>query len=166
MFLDIEYINRFSPYHVIDHRQYLIFTTNTETDYKVTFQKDSTGYFGDKAYHFIFTQTKNYDKHPVEDKKIQATLLTIIEAFFKNGDHVLIYICEAIDKRQLARHRLFKKWFKEYEAEFCISDDVINFKNSNGNLEIQCAAIIIKKSNPKMNEYTDTFHELMAALKK
>ena len=44
MFLDIEYINKFSPYPVTDYRQYLAFTTDANIDYKVTFQKDSFGY--------------------------------------------------------------------------------------------------------------------------
>lgn len=166
MFLDIEYINKFSPYPVIDYSKYLTFTTKAGADYRVTFQKDSTKYFGDKAYHFIFTQPKDQDKHPIKDENVQKTLLTIIEAFFENDDHVLLYICDSLDKRQLARHRLFKTWFKKYEAEFYISDDVIDFKDSNGNSEIQCAAIIIKKNNPKINEYISTFHELMASLKK
>lgn len=165
MFLDIEYINKFSPYPVTDYRQYLTFTTDVNIDYKVTFQKDSSGYFGDKTYHFIFTQVKNYPKHSVKDENVQKTLLTIIEAFFKNDTHILIYICDATDERQLARHRLFKKWFKKYEIDFFMSDDIISSKDLNGT-EIQCAAIIIKKSNPKAHEYISKFCELIASLKK
>ena len=166
MFLNIEYINEFSPYPVTDYCQYLAFTTDEGIDYKVTFQLDSSGYFGDNAYHFIFAQLKNDSKHSVKDENVQKTLLTIIEAFFKNDAHILIYICDATDERQLARHRLFKRWFQKYETDFCITDDIINFKDLNGNPEIQCAAIIIKKSNPKVHEYISIFCELIASLKK
>ncbi|MFN4146736.1 MAG: DUF6169 family protein [Runella sp.] len=50
-------------------------------------------------------------------QKIPATILSFLADFFRNQNNVLIYVCESLDGRQLARKKIFDKWFKKYATE-------------------------------------------------
>lgn len=48
------------------------------------------------------------------DKKVGATIAEIIEFFFAETSNVIVYVCDSLDNRELARKRKFDDWFARY----------------------------------------------------
>jgi len=49
-----------------------------------------------------------------EDPRVSLTIISIVEDFFDRGGNMLGYTCDASDKRQNARKRLFSIWYTRY----------------------------------------------------
>ena len=88
-----------------------------------------------------------------------ADFKTNVEA---NPD-ILLYICETGDDKQRFRNRLFVRWFNNYSRrdEFVLKtaevldESVVNF-----------AAMIVQRSNPRLNGILNDFDETIALLQK
>lgn len=48
------------------------------------------------------------------DKKVGATIAEIIKFFFAETSNVIVYVCDSLDNRELARKRKFDDWFARY----------------------------------------------------
>ena len=103
-----------------DSQSFFSFTTENGTAYYADFQDQSQllvkhqGLFG--FYEFSFEHVDNQlDSRTKFDEKIRNTIEDLLFKFFENPDKVLYYVCDSSDNRQLARQRLFKRWFNEQE---------------------------------------------------
>ncbi|MBQ9637782.1 MAG: hypothetical protein IJV36_07835 [Prevotella sp.] len=95
------------------------------------------------------------------DQKLRETILLIIEAFFTANPDILLYICETGDGRQAFRSRLFIRWFNTYrnrDAYVMQTAEVQEGKTKN------FAALIVQKSNPRLNEIIAEFDETISIL--
>ena len=157
--LDLAYINRLAPYKVWTEngRDYLV-ETNYDLLFKIGFMDDYS-IWQSGAYQFYIN---NESPRPSpNDEKLKATVFRIIEAFFAANPDILLYICETGDGRQALRSRLFVRWFNSYagrDAFVMKTAEVQEGKTRN------FAALIVLKSNPRLNEILAEFDETISIL--
>ena len=157
--LDLAYINRLAPYKVWTEngRDYLV-----ETSYDLLFRigfMDDYAIWQNGAYQF-YINNESHRPSP-NDEKLKATVFRIIEAFFAANPDILLYICETGDGRQAFRSRLFVRWFNNYagrDAFVMQTAEVQEDKTRN------FAALIVQKSNPRLNEILAEFDETISIL--
>lgn len=95
------------------------------------------------------------------DEKLKATVFRIIEAFFAANPDILLYICETGDGRQALRSRLFVQWFSTYSRRddyVMQTAEVLEGKTRN------FAALIVQKSNPRLEAILAEFAETISIL--
>ncbi len=157
--LDLKRINRLAPYKVWteDGRDYLIETYKGQI-YVIGFMDDYS-IWPSGAYQF--TINNQYNQPSPLDLKLRETILLLIEAFFTANPDILLYICETGDGRQAFRSRLFIRWFNTYagrENYVMKTAEVVEDKTRN------FAALIVQKSNPRLNEIISEFDETISLL--
>jgi CO dehydrogenase/acetyl-CoA synthase gamma subunit (corrinoid Fe-S protein) len=64
----------------------------------------------------------NPDSTPI-DQRIGDTIAHIMKLFFTNLDNVVVYVCDSVDERQLARKRKFDRWFYLYNDGSLLKED-------------------------------------------
>lgn len=87
--------------------------TDFGVEYIVTFEVSSHALAADYAsavYEFSF-YNKTDRKLPA-DQRVVDTILIALDALLQDPYVVLLYVCESLDGRQLARKRTFDSWFK------------------------------------------------------
>ena len=157
--LDINYINRLSPYKVWTEngRDYLI-ETNRDTLFRIGFMDDSS-IWTTGAYQFTIN---NESRRPSpNDQKLKDTIFRIVEAFFAANPDILLYICDTGDRKQAFRSRLFIRWFNSYSNR----DDYMmrTAEIQEGDVK-NFAALIVQKSNPRLQEIIAEFDETINVL--
>lgn len=82
----------------------------------------------------------------------------IIEEFFLTNPDILLYQCETGDSRQAMRTRLFTRWFNEFDKRdrFCVKVSILRDEEVDNYI-----AIIVQKSNPKLNDILRDFDEFI-----
>lgn len=157
--LDLAYINRLAPYKVWTEngRDYLVETSN-ELLFKIGFM-DDYAIWQNGAYQF-YINNESHLPSP-NDEKLKATIFRIIEAFFAANPDILLYICETGDGRQALRSRLFIRWFNTYSKRdaYVMKTDEVQEGNTRN-----FAALIVQKSNPRLNEIIAEFDETIRIL--
>ena len=157
--LDLSLVNLYAPYSVWNVGEYYYFRTAHGAVFKVFFMADDTIWEND-AYQFIIVNDNNIPSP--NDAKLRETIFCIIESFFNNNDRIFLYLCETGDGKQASRNRLFIRWFEVYTKK-----DIFYFKN----VEIEAegirnfAAILVRKTNPKLEDIVETFDYVVDTLK-
>ena len=111
------------------------------------------------AYQFVINN-ENQVPSPL-DPKLRDTIFTMIDAFFAVNPDILLYICETGDGKQAFRSRLFMRWFNTYsgrDAYIMETAEVQEEETKN------FAALIVQKSNPKLEEILSDFNETISIL--
>ncbi len=157
--LDLRRISRLSPYKVWteDGNDYLI-ETNRGQIFVIGFMDDYS-IWPTGAYQFTIN---NRSRQPSPlDNKLRETILLLIEAFFTANPDILLYICETGDGRQAFRSRLFIRWFNTYknrDAYVMATAEILEGKTKN------FAALIVQKSNPRLDSILSEFNETINVL--
>ena len=157
--LDLTRICRLTPYKVWtdDGRDYYIETSRGQI-FDIGFMDDysiwQTG-----AYQFTISN-QTHQPSPL-DQKLRDTILLLIEAFFAANPDILLYICETGDGRQAFRSRLFIRWFNTYARR---DDYVLQTAEVQEGKTKNFAALIVQKSNPRVNEIVAEFDETISIL--
>ncbi|MEO8761185.1 MAG: DUF6169 family protein [Bacteroidia bacterium] len=96
------------------------------------------------------------------DERIGLTIVYILKLFFEKIENVIIYVCDSMDDRQLARKRKFDFWFWKYNDVSIIKEDGIAVIESvqilntllvnKYNLQLTEIILSFKELNEKMNE--------------
>lgn len=158
--LDLAYINRLAPYKVWTENGYdYLIETNYDLLFKIGFMDDYS-IWQSGAYQF-YINNESHRPSP-NDEKLKATVFRIIEAFFTANPDILLYICETGDGRQAFRSRLFIRWFNNYagrDAYVMQTAEVQEGKTKN------FAALIVQKSNPRLEEILAEFNETISILR-
>lgn len=160
MNLPIERINALSPYKVsLKENGSLCFRTLSGSVYEVGFIEDYT-FMDENAYQFFILELEG--KHSAKDELVKQTIWVIIETFFSENNPIVLYICDMSDGKQAIRNRLFSIWYYEYENKN-------NFTFLSTKIEVEdtdyYASIIIKNSNPQIEEIRNSFEEFIKELK-
>ena len=149
-------LNFHSPYKVwIDNGSYK-FLTDYGVQYRIEFVENNNIWEDEKAYEFgILNENK---KNSPNDSKVKATIQCIIEEFFLTNPDILLYQCETGDSRQAMRARLFTRWFNEFDKRdrFCVKVSILRDEEVDNYI-----AIIVQKSNPKLNDILRDFDEFI-----
>ena len=132
------------------------FLTDYGVQYRIEFVENNNIWEDEKAYEFsILNENK---KNSPNDSKVKATIQCIIEEFFLTNPDILLYQCETGDSRQAMRARLFTRWFNEFDKRdrFCVKVSILRDEEVDNYI-----AIIVQKSNPKLNDILRDFDEFI-----
>ena len=85
------------------------------------------------------------------DNRVKATIMFVLQNFFKNEYNAMLYTCDITDGRHYARFRLFNNWYQEYKdiylrEAYCV-DDLLS-------------TIITRRDNPLAKELQKIFFDL------
>lgn len=156
--IDLEHFNCISPYKASPSIPdgFYEFLTDYGVRYSIGFIFDDS-IITSGAYQFIISNT-NHKPSPNDDN-VRRTIMCMVDEFFRQGDDVLLYICETGDGKQAMRNRLFQYWFSQYDkkgnytflsSSVTESDGVVNY-----------ATLIISNNSPRLTEVVTEFAETM-----
>lgn len=150
--LDFSRINLFSPYPVWESDKELFFKTDYDILYSVSFEQDEM--IEQTAYWFRITNRSG--KKSPSDKKIQQTVIVIIEEFFRTNPEILLYMCDTANEQQAQRDRLFLRWFNSYsqKGKYVIKTALVMDEG-----EANYIALIVPSNHPALQDVITTFDE-------
>lgn len=151
--LDLTRVNELAPYKLeLVHGQYL-FETDFGIQYSVSFEPEPLEN-GLSAYWFNLSNRSG--KASPGDRKIRATIIFIIEEFFRQNPDILLYMCDSANEQQAMRSRLFLRWFDAYgqQADYYSRTEMILDED-----EENYIAIIVRRDHPRFQEIVDFFDE-------
>ena len=90
------------------------------------------------------------------DERIGQTIAVIFNKFFENDEHAVIYLCDSLDDRQLARKRKFDYWFWKYSKDTIVKEDGYAIVEG---VEI-LSSVIMRSDNPYFNDILFAFAEI------
>lgn len=115
LFFSLTELNKKSPYLLKSAGMFSFsFDTDQGKHYEIGFIQDLM--ISDDGIYQFFISTEDHFKTSPE-KKVQQTVMIVVEEFFKNEGVVLDYICDTEDHRQAARDRMFRQWFASSESK-------------------------------------------------
>ena len=92
----------------------------------------------------------------VTDDRIGVTILEVFKLFFTKLENVVVYVCDSIDDRQLARKRKFDLWFWKYNDGSLLKEDGIAMIEG----EEIYNSLLLHKANKKLTEIILAYKEL------
>jgi hypothetical protein len=132
------------------------FVSDFGIDYLVTFEVSSHAAISSYAstiFEFSF-YNKAADKLPV-DQRVVDTVMQALRTLLADSYAVLLYVCESLDGRQLARKRTFDNWFR---TDNQVTHEKIDFAfDANGTMIY--AAVILAKANPERERLLAEFDQ-------
>ena len=159
----VDEINLYAPYQVFegDEANSLIFFTDSELEYVVSFVKDET--LDDCNNIFQFLIEAKSSSHSNNDTNVSETIACIAKAFFSHHpDYMLTFVCDISDFRQAARQRLFSRWFQKFNQD--------EYEKFDWQIETEdCtfyASMIGCKEYDYLYEYKIAFGEFVTSLQK
>lgn len=160
MNLSLDHINSQSPYQISESGGGLLFETENGVRYRVNFTEEYP-IGGCETFQFMFSKLTTV--HTSFDNNISRTLVLIIEEFFRVNHDVLLYICDTSDKREASRNRLFTHWFRQFSE-----DSAFEFRSASSHVEYEkfFAAIIVERTNPKLEAVLEDFDKTAKELNK
>lgn len=159
--LSTEQINAKAPYQVmlIEPNGLYKFFSDYGVELGISF--DISWIFTNIPVYELTIANLNHKQSP-RDRKVKDTVGVIVEEFFRQNQTAILYICETGDSKQAMRNRLFMAWLEtfnstgEYEV---ISASVVDEGIEN------YAAMILRRDNPKFEEYVADFNETVETFK-
>lgn len=157
LFISLSALNQKSPYLLESSGMYsFAFTTDQGKRYEIGFIQDLM--ISDEGVYQFFITTKDKFKTAL-DKKIQQTVMVLLEEFFTNEGVVLDYICAIEDHRQAGRNRMFHQWFSNStkKDDYCLRSINVKVEDTE-----YYSSVIMRNDNPRlesMNEAIDRFIE-------
>lgn len=149
--LEIRRINLFAPYKVWEQKDGINFETEYGVKYAVNFDDDSNPYY---TAYWLNLMNKNNGKSP-RDKKVEQTIICIIEEFFRVNPDILLYMCSTSDGRQAQRARLFLHWFNGAEQQKLYVVRSVEIRGEDSRKEY--VALIVQRSNPNLEDILQIF---------
>ena len=109
----------------------------------------------DNTYSFSI-EPEDSTPHPI-DRRISATVVSILKKFFEKIENAMIMVCDNSDGRQRKRRNLFDRWYKIYNDGTMTS---INAEMADGDYEL-LISIYMKRTNPNKKKLLAAFNELL-----
>ena len=104
-----------------------------------------------KLYSFSFDKEEGFKSF---DRRIKDTIISILSNFCNTDNQILAYTCDISDGHELARKRLFDKWFNE-ENDGSLSK--VDFQSEN-----IYVSLIAKKDFSAVNQAITDINQLFA----
>lgn len=79
------------------------------------------------VYTFNIDVVKGDVRKAIGDDCVGITIAQVIRLFFEQIENVIIYVCDSLDNRQVARKRKFDRWFWQYNDGNIIKEDELTF---------------------------------------
>ena len=120
-----------SPYLLLENDEYSYeFLTEQGISYSIYFL-DYSYMFSDypaiaeNVFSFNIDVLDVVADNSVTDDRIGVTILEVFKLFFTKIENMVVYVCDSIDDRQLARKRKFDLWFWKYNDWSLLKEDGI-----------------------------------------
>ncbi len=151
--LNVNVINKLAPYGVrLEDGQYR-FHTDHDIAYIIDFEKEE---IFEKVPAYWFGIVNRSHKPSPNDPKVRATIICIIEEFFRVNPDILLYMCDSANDQQAMRNRLFLRWFSGYEQQ---KQYVIQTAQIIDEGIESYVALIIQRSNPYLETILQEFND-------
>jgi hypothetical protein len=156
------------PYkYILLKPDYYTFTTFGGTEYHCYFYT-AEEIFSDypslskKIFGFNIVLKENSSLQKGLDKRIAATVVTILKKFIDEKKNAVVYICDNSDGREKARYHKFSHWFRQYN-----DGSIIQLKGvvRAGGTNI-LNALLIHKENKYLNDFIEAYEILTGAYTK
>ncbi len=131
------------------------FTTDNSVNYTVEFVQNISNF---DALLLVFEIVISFDAsktilNPPLDKRVEITLIEILQDFFSNNNYSVVYVCDISDNRHHSRNRKFNSWYNKYKTpEIEKHDSDFVFKRK----EI-LTSLLIHQNNPFKKIIIDLF---------
>ena len=153
---------KFSLQHIAEHAPYdlllagndFMFQTDLGIHYSVSFNKEDIVLGGCDTYQIIIRKIE--EARSRHDPKVEATILAIIDEFFRSNQEVLLYMCDTSDGREESRNRLFLTWFERYAGKHRFT-----IRQAHARIEGEGLffCIVVDNRNPHLKAITADFEE-------
>lgn len=142
--LDLFLLNLRAPYTVWESDGLYSFKSEHGILFDIEFEQAST-IVGSSAY-WLGVYNRSHQKSPL-DAKVQETIVSIIEEFFRQNPDILLYMCDTADNQQAVRARLFQRWFDAHggDKSYIIRTAVVMDEGT-----ANYVSLIVQKSNPDL----------------
>ena len=141
-----------APYELILSGDSFVFQTDLGIHYSVSFSKEDITFAGCETYQFIIRKIE--EKKTQHDHKVEATILAILDEFFRSNIEILLYMCDTSDGREEIRDRLFLTWFEKYADKerftFCRTHAIVEGQGI-------YFVILIENRHPKLQAIVEDF---------
>ena len=151
-----------SPYLLLENDEYSYeFLTEQGVRYSIYFL-DYSFMFSDypaiaeNVFSFNIDVLDGNADSSITDDRIGITILEVFKLFFTKLENVVVYVCDSIDDRQLARKRKFDLWFWKYNDGSLLKEDGIALIEG---VEIY-NSLLLHKANKKLTEIILAYKEL------
>ncbi len=155
----LQHIAERAPYELILSENDFTFQTDLGIHYSVSFNKEDIVLGGCDTYQIIIRKIEEVRSR--HDPKVEATILAIIDEFFRSNLEVLLYMCDTSDGREESRNRLFFNWFERYAEKN-------RFTICQAHAEVEgeglFLCIVVDNRNPRLKAVTTDFEESAALL--
>lgn len=155
----LKHILEQAPYELVLSGDEFMFQTDFGIHYSISFNKEDIMLGGCVTYQLIIRKIE--EKRSSHDPKVEATILAIINEFFRLNFEVMLYLCDTSDGREEYRNRLFLAWFDKYAGNN-------RFTICKAHAEIEgeglFLCIIVDNRNPNLKAITEDFEEKAAML--
>ena len=157
--LDVNRIARYAPYNVWREGDEFRFETDHGILYAVNFEPESL-FAGIPAYWFGLANRSH--KASPNDVKIRATVICIIEEFFRANPDILLYLCDNASDQQSMRSHLFLHWFNGYaqQQDYYIRTEIVIDEGEENHI-----ALIVQRSHPQLQTIIKTFDMVIQQFK-
>ena len=159
--LSCSLINASAPYQV--NNGPTIFSYRFISDYGVVYSVDFVEddlFVSNETFQFIIANLNN--RRSPRDSKLRATILAIIEEFFRVNESTLLYICETGDGKPAMRKRLCDYWLSSYNRKKGFTILSSSLKDDEGVWNF--ASIIVRNDNPRLPDIASEFMETVNLL--
>lgn len=150
----LKHILEDAPYELILSGENFMFHTDFGIHYSVSFNKEDIVLGGCVTYQLIIRKIEEVKSS--HDPKVEATILAIINEFFRSNNEIMLYLCDTSDGREESRDRLFLSWFERHAQKerftICRAHTTVE-----GEGLFLC--IIIDNRNPKLKAIVEDFKE-------
>jgi hypothetical protein len=154
--LDVNVINQSAPYGVRLEEGTYRFHTDYDIAYIVEFEQEDVF---DNAPAYWFGVVNRSHRPSPNDSKVRATIICIIEEFFRQNPDILLYMCDSADDQQSMRNRLFLRWFNGYEQQKLYVIRTAKILDEDTETYV---AIIVQRNNPQLESILKQFDEQTA----
>ena len=153
--LCISNINLRSPYAVWEENGEYVFISENNILYAIGFEYDDSIRYGAFWLNII---NRSQKKSP-NDKKLQYTIICVIEEFFRVNPNILLYVCDSANDQQAMRSRLSPRRYNNYSLNesFIIQTAVLNEGG-----EDNYVAMIVQRNNSQIDEILKYYEDEIA----
>ncbi len=136
------------------------FTTDNGIVYKVAFVDGSDNYTTSDNLNKIYFISIDKESNiiPPKDFRVQLTIESILQVFFKDKENVLLYICDAMDNRQHKRHKLFDRWYDSSKIKNSVNKIDSEIPD---NEQMQYVSLLYHVDNPFRKELENEHSEIV-----
>lgn len=100
------------------------------------------------------------------DSFVSRTIENIIEAFFRNIENSLVYICSDNDDKALKRFKIFDRWYKNSQYKNSVEkyDYLFTVSFNNKKAQLIYTSLLFHKDNANYKKLIDIYEQIEQVL--